>query len=113
MRTNRAITFLPFLLAAILTIPVASSNANGVPNNLLDEEVVIRIEGMTCSACANGVAATLRRVDGVIEADVSMEPPQAHIQFDLGRISAEALVEAIEDLGYEAEVVDRSTNETP
>ena len=47
-----------------------------------EEEVVIQIEGMTCSACATGVAASLRRVEGVIEAEVSIEPPEAHIRFD-------------------------------
>ena len=68
--------------------------------------MVIQIAGMTCSACATGVAASLRRVEGVIEAEVSIEPPEAHIRFDPSETSAEALVEAIEDLGYEAEIVE-------
>ncbi len=99
--------FFPLAFVAIVTIPAAIGNSNSPQTNLPEEEeVVINIEGMTCSACANGVAASLRRVEGVIEAEVSIDPPEARIRFDASETSAEALVEAIEDLGYEADVVE-------
>ena len=102
-----ATTFIALALVAILTIPVATGNSNSFQTNLPEEEeVVINIEGMTCSACAIGVAASLRRVEGVIEAEVSIDPPEAYIQFDPSETSPEALVEAIKDLGYEADVVE-------
>jgi len=107
MNTKNATVFFALVLVAILTIPAAIGNSNNSQTNIAEEEeVVIQIEGMTCSACATGVAASLRRVEGVIEAEVSIEPPEAHIRFDPSETSAEALVEAIEDLGYEAEIVE-------
>ena len=107
MNTKNATVFFALALVAILTIPAAIGNSNNSHTNIAEEEeVVIQIEGMTCSACATGVAASLRRVEGVIEAEVSIEPPEAHIRFDPSETSAEALVEAIEDLGYEAEIVE-------
>ncbi len=107
MNTKNATVFFALALVAILTIPAAIGNSNNSQTNIAEEEeVVIQIEGMTCSACATGVAASLRRVEGVIEAEVSIEPPEAHIRFDPSETSAEALVEAIEDLGYEAEIVE-------
>jgi len=102
-----ATTFFALALVAILIIPVATGNPNSPQTNLAEEEeVVIHIEGMTCSACANGIAASLRRVEGVVEAEVSIDPPEAHIQFDPSETSPEALVEAIEDLGYQAEIAE-------
>ena len=107
MNTKNATVFFALALVAILTIPAAIGNSNNSQTNIAEEEeVVIQIEGMTCSACATGVAASLRRVEGVIEAEVSIEPPEAHIRFDPAETSAEALVEAIEDLGYEAEIAE-------
>ena len=107
MNTKNATVFFALALVAILTIPPAIGNSNNSQTTVPEEEeVVIQIEGMTCSACATGVAASLRRVEGVIEAEVSIEPPEAHIRFDPSETSAEALVEAIEDLGYEAEIVE-------
>ena len=94
-------------LVAILTIPPAIGNSNNSQTTVPEEEeVVIQIEGMTCSACATGVAASLRRVEGVIEAEVSIEPPEAHIRYDTSETSAEALLEVIEELGYEAEIAE-------
>jgi len=102
-----ATAFFALALVAILSTPAAMGNSyNPQTITLEEEEVVIQIVGMTCSACATGVAASLRRVKGVIEAEVSIEPPEAHIRFDPSETSAEALVEAIEDLGYEAEIVE-------
>jgi len=106
MNIKFAVAFFALALVAILTIPAAIGSSNNSQTNMPEEEeVVIRIEGMTCSACANGVAASLRRVEGVIEAEVSIEPPEAHIRYDTSETSTEALVEAIEELGYEAEIV--------
>jgi copper chaperone CopZ len=72
-----------------------------------EREVVVRIEGMTCDACARGVEATLARTEGVLAASVGMTPPEARIRYDYVRTTPEALVEAIETLGYEADVAAR------
>ena len=72
-----------------------------------EREVVVRIEGMTCDACARGVEATLARTEGVLAASVGMTPPEARIRYDDVRTTPEALVEAIEALGYEADVAAR------
>src|SRR5690606_30509537 len=80
--------------------------ANVQPVSLASErEAVVRIEGMTCAACARGVEATLQREAGVVSAIVTMEPPEARIRYDEAVTSAEALAEAIEAMGYRAEVV--------
>jgi len=107
MTINFATAFLALAFVAILTIPAALGNPNSPQTHRpAEEEVVRHIEGMTCSAGANGIAASLRRVEGVVEAEVSIDPPEAHIQFDPSETSPEALVEAIEDLGYQAEIAE-------
>ena len=72
-----------------------------------DREAVVRIDGMTCDACARGVEATLGRTEGVVSASVTMEPPEARIRFDEEVTTPEALAEVIASLGYETEIVSR------
>ncbi len=106
MKTKVQFALIALTLIVTLVFSAGLANANqsvDAPQAL--ENVVIRIDGMTCSACANGVAASLRRVEGVVEAEVSIEPPEAYIKFDPSVTSADVLVEAIEDLGYKAELV--------
>ena len=97
------------LLAAptLLSMTEAQPNAaNMQPVSLASErEAVVRIEGMTCAACARGVEATLVRTEGVVSATVTMEPPEARIRYDEAATTPDALAEAIESLGYKTGIV--------
>lgn len=98
-----ALLVAPTLLSMTATQP---AEANVQPVSLASErEAVVRIEGMTCAACARGVEATLGRTEGVVSAVVTMEPPEARIRYDEAVTTAEALAEAIEAMGYRAEVL--------
>jgi len=65
----------------------------------------IRIAGMSCAHCVRAVFTSLAGVEGVTRADVSIG--SAEIEHD-GRVTVEALREAIAVAGYE--VVDGQTN---
>lgn len=65
----------------------------------------IRITGMSCAHCVRAVFTALGGVDGVARADVSIGA--AEVEHD-GRVTVEALREAIAVAGYE--VVDGETN---
>lgn len=69
---------------------------------LVGESVVVPVEGMSCSACVAGVKATLKELDGVIDAHVSLEHLEAEIRYDPAKASPEKLAQAIDDLGYKA-----------
>lgn len=68
------------------------------------ERVKIAIEGMSCTSCANGIKAMLKRTPGVISAEVSFERREADVEFDSERTTREKIVEAITKLGYKASV---------
>jgi periplasmic mercuric ion binding protein len=68
------------------------------------ERVKIAIEGMSCTSCANGIKAMLKRTPGVISAEVSFERREAVVEYDSERTSREKIVEAITKLGYKASV---------
>ena len=60
------------------------------------------VEGMTCASCVNRIERYLRKVDGVIEANVNLATETAAVRFDPSRVGLEALRSAVEAAGYEA-----------
>jgi len=63
------------------------------------EEHTLIIEGMSCMKCRNKVAAALKAVPGVNEAQVDLVSCTAKVN---GSASTERLVEAVEKAGYKA-----------
>lgn len=64
------------------------------------QQVVLDVEGMTCSTCPVTVRKALEGVEGVYRAEVTYEPPQAIVRFDPARVSVEDLTNATKDAGY-------------
>jgi P-type Cu+ transporter len=65
------------------------------------ERLELPIEGMTCSSCAGRVEKSLNRIEGV-EATVNFATERASVCFDPERVAPEALVGAVEEVGYSA-----------
>ena len=67
------------------------------------KSVVIYIDGMTCNGCVNGVKKALAALP-VAEVEVSLAGQCASLQFDESQTSVDALIEAIENAGFDARV---------
>ncbi len=72
------------------------------------QEVVLDVEGMTCAACNVTVQKALSYLDGVRDARVTFEPPQAFVTFDPSKVSIEQMIEATTHVGYPARPRQRS-----
>lgn len=62
----------------------------------------ISIEGMTCSSCEIKVESTLRKLEGIIDAKVSLADAKADISYDENIIKIDSIIKIIDDLGYQA-----------
>jgi P-type Cu+ transporter len=80
--------------------------AQGSPRGMSDgpAKVTIPVSGMTCAACSARVQRVLERAPGVEEASVNLMLENAVVAFDRGVTTPEALVEAIRETGYGAEL---------
>jgi Cu+-exporting ATPase len=67
-------------------------------------KVNIPVQGMTCAACQASVQKALQRQPGVLDASVNLMMHNAAVTYDPAVTRPEALVEAIRDTGYEAEL---------
>ena len=64
--------------------------------------LTLNIGGMTCGGCVKSVTKVLEALDGVEKAEVSLENANAVITYDADKIEAAALIEAVEDAGFDA-----------
>ena len=69
------------------------------------ETLTLKIDGMTCGGCVKSVQRVLNELAGMKQAEVSLNPAQAVITFSPVEISISTVIEAIEDAGFEAEVI--------
>ena len=67
------------------------------------ESTVIKIGGMSCQGCVKNISGVLGALPGVASAEVSLDAAEAKVAFDPQLIARAALLEAIEDAGFDAE----------
>ncbi len=65
-------------------------------------KLTLAIEGMTCASCVGRVERALKSAPGVLDAQVNLATERAAIS---GAVSSEALIAAVERVGYEAKLV--------
>lgn len=68
------------------------------------ETRVINIDGMTCGGCVKSVDSALTRLNGVQSVDVDLEGNKASVTYDPSAVAVDAIVEAIEEAGFDAAV---------
>lgn len=62
------------------------------------------VEGMTCGGCEVGVEMKVEKLDGVESVDASYKEGTARVAHDAAQVTPEQIIDAIEELGYEAEL---------
>ena len=67
------------------------------------DHIELPITGMTCASCANRIERGLNELDGVT-ATVNYATEQASVDFDGAAVAPDALIEAVEAAGYQAEL---------
>ena len=91
------------LIASPWIIQGTASATTASASSLIEsrvQNVVLEVEGMTCVSCNITVSKALTNLDGVQEAEVTFEPPQAVVTYDPARVSIEQMVEATTNVGY-------------
>ncbi|XP_057812035.1 copper-transporting ATPase RAN1-like [Salvia miltiorrhiza] len=67
--------------------------------------IQLSVTGMTCAACSNSVESALMSLNGVVKASVALLQNKADVTFDPALVKDEDIKTAIEDAGFEAEIL--------
>ena len=76
----------------------------------------VDVEGMTCGACTSAIESGFKDVEGVYQFNISLLANRAVLVHDPAKLTAEQIVEIIEDRGFDARVlssVDGNTQQGP
>ncbi|WP_075980551.1 heavy metal translocating P-type ATPase [Bacillus massilinigeriensis] len=65
------------------------------------KEASLQITGMTCAACAVRIEKGIKKVDGVVDANVNLALEKATVTFDPEKTSIQSLQDKVRDLGYD------------
>jgi Cu+-exporting ATPase len=68
----------------------------------MSARVELKVDGMTCQACARSVTKKLSGVSGVSNAAVDLAAGKAIVELDTSRGKIEDLIAALEQIGYRA-----------
>ena len=66
------------------------------------KKVILSIEGMTCSACSNGLEKYLNKQDGIKQASVNLVMANASIEYDEKKLDIEKLNEFVKKAGFKS-----------
>lgn len=66
------------------------------------EKIELDVEGMHCGSCAVGIQMIISQMEGVGSASADYDKKKAWVEFDSAKTSKEAIMKAIEELGYKA-----------
>lgn len=73
----------------------------------------VSVIGMTCAACSTSVENALSQLKGVDSATVALLQNRAVVIYDSDLLSEDDIKEAIEDAGFDAEIMSTTKEETP
>lgn len=66
------------------------------------QKITLHIEGMHCGSCATGIQMLTSTMDGVKSSFVDYDKKEGVIEFDESKVTKEAIIKAITELGYTA-----------
>jgi Cu+-exporting ATPase len=64
------------------------------------QEIDLPITGMTCANCARTVERTLKKTEGIADANVNFASERAHVSFDPAQLNVNQMIERIDKAGY-------------
>lgn len=79
------------------------SNIQKLGYDVATDKTELDITGMTCAACSNRIEKVLNKASGVKQATVNLTTEQAMISYYPGQTDVDALIERIQNLGYDAQ----------
>ncbi|GMF20680.1 unnamed protein product [Phytophthora lilii] len=104
VRFDKDVVDVRSLIEAVETVGYEASYVSGDDKSETGN-VTLLVGGMTCNSCANSVENALKSTEGVLSVTVSFATEKAVICFDKNVIGIRALIDAVEDIGYEASYV--------
>ncbi|MBI5750500.1 MAG: cation transporter [Nitrospinae bacterium] len=93
------------LISALVLVSMTlfALSVNGAEGKV--KQVTLNIGGMTCASCPAMVKTALKKLDGVVDTDVSYKDAKATVKYQDGKVTVEQMIKAIEGIGMKASLL--------
>jgi len=104
-KINKAVLWsITILIVGMFILPnvigVLDSKPQTTTLTVQTNRITLDIKGMTCAACPVTVTKSLEKLEGVQEANATLNPPEAIVVYDPNKVSIKQLVEATTNAGF-------------
>ncbi len=107
MRTRlHALAFAVAAALIVSTLPLYTATAGDDA-----EQTTLTIKKMTCGGCVGAVKAQLKKTEGVVDYEVSLEKGEALVSFDPAQTDPEAIAASVSKTGFKASVKGENAGE--
>ena len=65
------------------------------------ENIVLKVEGMSCNHCVNAVEGSVGKLSGVTAVKVNLAEGLVNVEYDKNQVALETIKETIDDQGYD------------
>ena len=113
MNTNTvAVIFISFFACSVIGLTIGCDESS--PDAVTESEdtavaqtasVSLDVEGMTCVSCAASIEDAFDEAEGIESGDVDFGDGRADVDYDADVLDESAIVEIIENAGFEATVI--------
>jgi P-type Cu+ transporter len=93
------------------TVPALVEKVKAIGYDVPTAVVTLPTQGMTCASCVNTVERGLKKVPGVLNADVNLATLRSTITYVPTQTTPRDLRQKIEALGYESPVIDENAGD--
>ncbi len=83
------------------------------PQQPSEAEVTLALEGMTCASCAMRIEKGLKKVPGVLNAEVNLATERGTVTYNPALTGPEQMVQKVEAVGYKATPLGSALSPTP
>lgn len=66
------------------------------------QKITLKIDGMHCGGCATGIQMLSSSMDGMQNSFVDYDKKEGVFEFDESKVTKDAIIKGIEELGYKA-----------
>lgn len=101
---------------AVMALLLAAVCAGWTPQALAAEgktatvTSAFKVEGMTCGGCEAGIRIKVKKLPGVERVEASHEENRVQVTYDPKKVTPQRIIQAIEELGYSAELAGKAPN---
>jgi copper chaperone len=95
-------------MLAVVPIALVLASLAGAAQS--SARTTLSIKGMTCGGCVAAVKLQLKKTDGVLAYQVSLEKGEADVTYDRERTEPKKIAESISKTGFQASVKEKTAS---